>query len=99
MVGLGDLPGGTTRSAALGVSDDGSCVVGLGTGAAGDEAFLWTSAGGMVGLGDLAGGIAASQARNISADGNVVVGYGTSDLGLRGDALDDTPAAWWELAT
>jgi probable HAF family extracellular repeat protein len=76
MVGLGDLAGGSFQSEANAVSDDGSTVVGFGSGAAGIEAFRWTSGGGMVGLGDLAGGIFHSEARGVSADGSVVVGFG-----------------------
>jgi probable HAF family extracellular repeat protein len=55
-VGLGDLPGGDLSSFALGVSADGSVVVGAGNSAAGNEAFRWTAATGMAGLGDLPGG-------------------------------------------
>ena len=57
MVGLGDLPGGTFISPAHGVSSDGSVVVGFSNSALGQEAFRWTSGGGMVGLGDLPGAI------------------------------------------
>ncbi|MCH7603269.1 MAG: hypothetical protein IIB54_10920, partial [Planctomycetes bacterium] len=54
--GLGDLPGGSISSGAWGVSADGSVVVGVSSSTSGQEAFRWTSGGGMVGLGDLAGG-------------------------------------------
>ncbi len=50
--GLGDLAGGAFNSIALGVSADGSIVVGWSSIASGNEAFHWTSGGGMVGLGD-----------------------------------------------
>ena len=56
MVGLGDMPGGAFLSQGLGVSDDGSMVVGMGWSSSGYEAFCWNEAGGMVGLGDLSGG-------------------------------------------
>ena len=73
MVGLGDLPGGRTRSTAFGVSADGAVVVGEGYSADDrPEAFRWTQAG-MVGLGRLP--IAErSIARRVSADGSTVVG-------------------------
>lgn len=77
---LGQLPGGY-GSQALGISADGSVVVGQGTSASGDEAFRWTQAGGMVGLGDLTGGSFRSSARAVSADGSVVVGQATSASG------------------
>jgi probable HAF family extracellular repeat protein len=47
MVGLGDLPGGSFSSVAVGVSSDGSVVVGVGNSASGNEAFRWTQAEGM----------------------------------------------------
>jgi probable HAF family extracellular repeat protein len=53
---LGDLPGGEFHSVAIGVSADGSVIVGPSDSASGYEAFRWTSDGGMVGLGDLPGG-------------------------------------------
>jgi probable HAF family extracellular repeat protein/VCBS repeat-containing protein len=75
--GLGDLPGGDLYSWALGISADGTTVVGESDSASGTEAFRWTRDGGMVGLGDLAGGDFGSQATAVSADGSVIVGYGT----------------------
>ena len=82
MVGLGDLPGGGFSSLALGVSADGSVVVGQSVGASGFEAFRWTSGDGMVGLGDLPGGSARSYASGASADGSVVVGHSTGASGV-----------------
>jgi probable HAF family extracellular repeat protein len=60
--GLGDLAGGSFSSFAIGVSADGSVVVGQGLSASGSEAFRWTSGTGMVGLGDLPGGLFFSSA-------------------------------------
>jgi probable HAF family extracellular repeat protein len=77
MVGLGDLPGGSFRSAAAGVSANGLVVVGYSSSAlapTNDEAFRWTESEGMVGLGKLPGGRASSQAFAVSADGSVIVG-------------------------
>ena len=85
MVGLGDLPGGDFSNYAKGVSGDGSTVVGYAA-TPSNEAFLWTSAGGMQRLWDvlLANGVdpAASGwtsldfAQAISADGKTIVGQG-----------------------
>ncbi len=80
--GLGDLPGGTFGSRALGVSADGLTVVGWSSITSGNEAFHWTSGGGMVGLGDLPGSSFLSIAYGISADGSTVVGQGKSALGF-----------------
>ena len=72
---LGYLPGGS-NSSALGVSGNGSVVVGWSYSSAGigSEAFRWTSGGGMVGLGFLPGG-GNSEAYGVSTDGSVVVGF------------------------
>ena len=61
-------------SIALGVSGDGSVIVGESNSASGNEAFRWTAASGMVGLGELPGGNFASTAFGVSGDGAVVVG-------------------------
>ncbi len=79
--GLGDLPGGSFNSNARDVSADGAVVVGMGTRAAGSEAFRWTSGGGMVGLGDLPGGSFSSIANVVSEDGSVVLGRSLSESG------------------
>jgi uncharacterized membrane protein len=82
-MGLGVLPGGV-GSAALGVSADGSAVVGWVRYdnppffRSNFEAFRWTSDSGMVGLGDLPGGLFESFAFDVSGDGSVVVGYGSA---------------------
>ncbi len=80
-VPLGDLPGGSFQSSSFGVSADGSVVVGIGDSTSGQEAFRWTSDGGMAALGDLPGGIFYSLASRVSADGSVVVGFGNSTSG------------------
>ena len=78
---LGELAGGGFSSGALGLSDDGSVVVGWSESASGTEAFRWTSDGGMVALGDLPGGDFFSHAHGVSADGSVVAGEGVSASG------------------
>jgi probable HAF family extracellular repeat protein len=73
MQDLGTLGGG--YSDALGVSADGSVVVGWARNAAGEyRAFRWTASGGMQDLGTLPGGY-DSFADAVSADGAVVVGW------------------------
>jgi len=92
MDALGDLPGGSLKSIARGVSADGSVIVGQGNTAAGPEAFRWTAAGGMVGLGDLPGGNVGSGAFDVSADGSVIVGVG--NLKLSSPGLGGDPFRW-----
>jgi probable HAF family extracellular repeat protein len=76
MVGLGTLP----ASEALGVSADGSVIIGLSRHSSGGyEAFRWTVSEGMVGLGFLSVGGLMSAALGVSADGSVVVGFSESD--------------------
>ncbi len=92
---LGTLPGGAGGSNALGVSADGSVVVGGSNSANGPEAFRWTSGGGMVGLGDLAGGAFGSGASGVSDDGTIVVGTGISP----GGTLSGAEAYRWTQGT
>lgn len=76
MVGLEDPR--NSNSSALGVSANGSVMVGRYFSASGFEACLWTAADGIVGLGDLPGGLYESAVRAASADGGVLAGYGRS---------------------
>jgi probable HAF family extracellular repeat protein len=79
---LGDLlGGGMIYSLAHGVSSDGSVVVGTSRSDSGQEAFRWTSDGGMVGLGHLPGGRFSSEAYGVSDDGSVIVGGSDSGSG------------------
>src|SRR5262245_23616114 len=76
--GLGSLPG-EIDSLGMGVSADGSVVVGAaGSGGNYHRAFRWTSGGGMEDIG-VAGLFAFAHA--VSADGAVVVGVGDPDGG------------------
>jgi probable HAF family extracellular repeat protein len=79
MQDLGTLGGDS--SWALGVSADGSVVVGWAKNAAGQKrAFRWTAARGMQDLGTLGG--SESEAWGVSADGSVVVGWAYNAAGL-----------------
>jgi probable HAF family extracellular repeat protein len=81
MRSLGMLPGGG-ESVALGVSADGSVVVGWARNAKGRQrAFRWTAARGMQNLGTLGG--YESEALGVSADGSVVVGWAENAEGFR----------------
>lgn len=75
---LGDLPGGPFHTWALGISADGSTVVGRSKSSDADpdsyEAFRWTQSTGMVGLGDVVAGAPRSRAEETSSDGSIVVG-------------------------
>lgn len=81
---LGDLPGGDAFSAALGVSSDGSTIVGMSKSSASGtrtEAFVWTRAHGLEALGDLPGGVFTSAAGAVSGNGSVIVGISESESG------------------
>jgi probable HAF family extracellular repeat protein len=88
LIWLGTLPGGGW-SGALGVSADGSVVVGEADNAAGQgHAFRWTAAGGMQDLHPP--GAVESKASDLSADGDVVVGFYT---------IRQSRAVLWNLRT
>jgi uncharacterized membrane protein len=65
--GIGNLLGTGGESVALGVSGDGSVVVGWTDSASGQQAYRWTQDGGLVAIG-------AEFARAASYDGSVIVG-------------------------
>lgn len=84
MVALGDLGGGASALSAsrrLGVSADGSVVVGRRVPSGSFRAFRWTADLGMTDVGDLPGGAVGSSAWGVSADGTVVVGASSSASG------------------
>ena len=74
---------------ALGVSEDGSVVVGYGNSANGNEAFIWNSSQGMRNLKQVLTndyglnltGWTLSEATGISADGLSIVGWGINPSG------------------
>ena len=89
--GLGFFPDAAATSFALGISADGSVVVGYGYNANGNaEAFRWVD-GTMTGLGFLPCFTLQSIAKAISADGSVVVGYAN-------DSFYNGKAFRWKLA-
>ncbi len=87
--GLGDLPGGSFRSEANGVSADGSTVVGQSNSASGYEAFIWDQGNGMRSLRDVLvsdldlnlTGWTLTQVYGISDDGQTIVGWGINPSG------------------
>ncbi len=89
-VALGNLGGSDSfgeSSRALGISDDGTAVVGdslasVGLGVTrGVEAFLWTRRNGLQGLGALADDLFSSTAWDVSRGGAVVVGHSRTESG------------------
>jgi probable HAF family extracellular repeat protein len=112
VTGIGHLPGGGNSSFALGISQDGTTLVGSsdaevevdGNPTPVTQAFAWTAAGGMVGLGDLAGNDYYSRAQAASADGGVIVGYSRTTSQVSDGAggffdLDHEAAFRWTAAT
>lgn len=76
---LGSLPGSGYGSDAIGISADGSTVIGIAGSSLGVQSFRWTDAEGMIGIGDLPGGIFDSNPTGVSGDGSVIVGYGNME--------------------
>jgi len=79
-VALPDIPGGDFASQVLGISADGSVLVGWGASPAGYEAARWVN-GNVIAMGDLAGGFHNSAAAQVTADGGIIVGTGYSAAG------------------
>jgi len=75
----GEVTGGQVLSAALGVSADGSVIVGSANGAnSRSHAFRWDAAHGMVDLGSMLKE-ESSVAVGVSADGNSIIGWDKGD--------------------
>ncbi len=72
--GLGHPSDGYIESAAMGVSADGSTVVGYANGKNCYESFRWTSSLGMVRLDGPTAGRFGAEAVSVSADGSIVLG-------------------------
>lgn len=110
MVGLGDLPGGSFSSLALGTSADGTSIVGSGQTIAGEEAISWTDYDGIRRLWDVLveagtdpaaeGWTALTRATAVSGNGRYVVGYGSHNgnteafLADLGTSEVPEPATW-----
>ena len=101
-VDLGVYPGsgGFENTIGLGVSDDGSTVVGTKTPNIAGKAWIWRASSGLVdlhtyllGLGANVAGWDLRAATGISGDGNVIAGWGVNPLGqIEGWRLDLGPA-------
>jgi hypothetical protein len=97
---LGDLPGGLFRSAARGVSADGSMAVGVsasevqigGKQVATDLPFYWTETTGIRPLEGWFSGVAT----DVSAGRIAIVGFGTKTQGSNGEPFRWTPAKGME---
>lgn len=80
---LEEFSAGQQMSGALGVSRDGSAIVGWSAvvqdGSDTSEAVRWTAEGQAFGIGDISGGAFASYATATNMDGSVIVGTGASD--------------------
>ena len=88
MVGLGHLPGGYFDTDALGVSADGSVVVGTSYTASGRKAFIWDTCSGvrslrnvLVNLGLDLTSWTLTSAEGVSADGATIVGFASNPDG------------------
>jgi uncharacterized membrane protein len=94
-VQLGSVPG-ASQTYALGVSYDGSVIVGHSNpaGGRGRGAWRWTADEGITYIGDLAGGIPSNSATAVNSDGSVVVGYTYTGNAWTGSEWVSTEAAW-----
>lgn len=93
--GVGLFPSGP-QSTALGVSRDGTVVVGeaLRPTDEGQTAFRWDQTDGFVSLGDLPGGYHFSRANAANEDGSIIVGYGTASFSTAGFNVDHRACYW-----
>lgn len=89
MTGIGDLAGGVFRSEALGVSADGSVIVGAGFDENGVQAMVWDEVNQMRSIRDILTtnnidltGWQLQQAIGVSNDGTIIVGRGINPAGL-----------------
>ena len=93
MVLLGFIPTAiSTANEPLGISADGSTVVGWGHTGEDRVGYRWTEGTGMQALGDLSGGQFWSKAYDVSGDGSVAVGQSATDglIGLSAFIWDET---------
>jgi probable HAF family extracellular repeat protein len=92
--GLGDLPGGGFDSIAVGVSADGTVVVGRSGVSGGSATFRWTRGGGMERVTVSADHATMIRATAISADGSTIVGIDRQS-DTRACRLDGTGRLNW----
>ncbi len=89
IIGLGQIDPAVLNSEALGVSADGSIIVGQGSAGNGDEAFIWDAESGMRNLQSVLevdfnlslAGWQLTKAFDISDDGTTIVGVGINPSG------------------
>jgi len=74
----------------MGISGDGSVIVGESNSTEGHQAYRWTQSTGMVGIGILPGGEFLSGATAVSADGKVIVGLSGSARGYEAFRWEQT---------
>jgi len=82
---LGNIEGGNScdafLSTGLGISSDGSTVVGMGWEDCSVEAFYWNSLDGLIGLGQMNGNNTKAQA--VNSDGSLIGGWAQNNSGTR----------------
>mgnify|MGYP001392505554 CR=1 FL=1 len=88
---LGNIPNGNAcdafYSSGLGMSSDGSTVVGMGWINCGVEAFVWNTVSGMIGLGQLNGNNTKAQA--VNGNGSLIGGWAENNSGTRQSCVWD----------
>ena len=86
---LGNIPNGNScdafYSSGLGISSDGTTVVGMGWQDCSVESFYWNQADGTVGLGQYNGNSTKAQA--VSGDGSIIGGWAQNSSGTRQSCL------------
>ena len=88
---LGNIPDGNScdafYSSGLGISSDGSTVVGMGWENCSVEAFYWNAVETIVGLGQLSGNNTKAQA--VNSNGNIIGGWAENNSGTRQSCIWD----------
>ena len=88
---LGNVPGGNScdafYSSGLGMSSDGTTVVGMGWENCSVEAFYWNSIDNIVGLGQLNGNSTKAQA--VNSNGSIIGGWAQNNSGTRQSCIWD----------
>ena len=88
---LGNVPGGNScdafYSSGLGMSSDGTTVVGMGWENCSVEAFYWNASDNIVGLGQLNGNSTKAQA--VNSNGSIIGGWAQNNSGTRQSCIWD----------